>query len=92
MNAASGALLEVILWILQGIWWIVIISALVSWVNPDPRNPIVRFLWGVTEPMFRPFRRLVPPSRMGGVDISPLFVLGIIYLLRSFLVRIAMGS
>jgi YggT family protein len=92
MNAASGALLEVILWILQGIWWIVIISALVSWVNPDPRNPIVRFLWGVTEPMFRPFRRLVPPSRMGGVDISPLFVLGIIYLLRSFVVRIAMGS
>lgn len=92
MNAASGALLDVILWILQGIWWIVIISALVSWVNPDPRNPIVRFLWGVTEPMFRPFRRLVPPSRMGGVDISPLFVLGIIYLLRSFVVRIAMGS
>ena len=65
MNAAGGALLDVILWILQGIWWIVIIAALVSWVNPDPRNPIVRFLWGVTEPMFRPFRRLVPPSADG---------------------------
>jgi YggT family protein len=92
MNAASGALIDVILWILQGIWWIVIIAALVSWVNPDPRNPIVRFLWGATEPMFRPFRRLVPPSRTGGIDVSPLFVLGIVYLLRSFLVRIAMGS
>jgi YggT family protein len=92
MNAAGGAFLDVILWILQGIWWIVIISALISWVNPDPRNPIVRFLWGVTEPMFRPFRRLVPPSRMGGIDISPLFVLGIIYLLRSFLIRLAMSS
>ena len=91
-GAAGGAFLDVILWILQGIWWIVIIAALVSWVNPDPRNPIVRFLWGVTEPMFRPFRRLVPPSRMGGIDISPLFVLGIIYLLRSFLIRLAMGS
>ena len=91
MNAAGGALLDVILWILQGIWWIVIIAALVSWVNPDPRNPIVRFLWGVTEPMFRPFRRLVPPSRMGGIDISPLFVLGISYLLRSFLIRLAMS-
>ena len=34
-----------------------IIAALISWVNPDPRNPIVRFLWGVTEPLFRPFRR-----------------------------------
>jgi len=91
MNAAGGALLQTVLWILNGIWWIVIIAALISWVNPDPRNPIVRFLWGVTEPMFRPFRRLVPPSRMGGIDISPLFVLGIIYLLRSFLIRLAMG-
>ena len=91
MNAAGGALLQTVLWILNGIWWIVIIAALVSWVNPDPRNPIVRFLWGVTEPMFRPFRRLVPPSRMGGIDISPLFVLGIIYLLRSFLIRLAMS-
>jgi YggT family protein len=92
MNAAGGALLQTVLWILNGIWWIVIIAALISWVNPDPRNPIVRFLWGVTEPMFRPFRRLVPPSRMGGIDISPLFVLGIIYLLRSFLIRLAMGG
>ena len=85
MNAAGGALLQTVLWILNGIWWIVIIAALISWVNPDPRNPIVRFLWGVTEPMFRPFRRLVPPSKMGGIDISPLFVLGIIYLLMAFL-------
>ena len=51
----------------------------------------VRFLWGVTEPLFRPFRRLVPPSRMGGIDISPLFVLAILYLLMSFLRRIALG-
>ena len=90
-GSAAGALIDVILWLLQGVWWIVIISALISWVNPDPRNPIVRFLWGVTEPLFKPFRRLVPPSRMGGIDISPLFVLGIIYLLMSFLRRIALG-
>ena len=90
-GSALGALLQTLAWLLEGVWWIVIIAALISWVNPDPRNPIVRFLWGVTEPMFRPFRRLVPPSRMGGIDISPLFVLGIIYLLKSFLIRLAMG-
>ena len=90
-GSAAGAIVDVILWLLQGVWWIVIISALISWVNPDPRNPIVRFLWGVTEPLFRPFRRLVPPSRTGGIDISPLFVLGIIYLLMSFLRRLALG-
>jgi YggT family protein len=84
-GSAANAVIHTLVWILNGIWWIVIIAALISWVNPDPRNPIVRFLWGVTEPMFRPFRRLVPPSKMGGIDISPLFVLGIIYLLMAFL-------
>ena len=91
-GSAFGAVLQTLVWILDGIWWVVIIAALISWVNPDPRNPIVRFLWGVTEPLFRPFRRLVPPSRMGGIDISPLFVLGIIYLLKSFLIRLAMSG
>jgi len=84
-GSAANALIQTLVWILNGVWWIVIIAALISWVNPDPRNPIVRFLWGVTEPLFRPFRRLVPPSRMGGIDISPLFVLGLIYLLMAFL-------
>ena len=74
-GSAAGAIVDVILYALQGLQWIVIIAALISWVNPDPRNPIVRFLWGVTEPLFRPFRRLFPPSRTGGIDLSPIFVL-----------------
>ena len=69
-----------------------IIAALISWVNPDPRNPIVRFLWGVTEPLFRPFRRLVPPSKTGGIDISPLLVLLVIYLLTRFVARLAYAA
>ncbi len=90
-GSAAGAIVETLVWVLQGLWWIVIIAALISWVNPDPRNPIVRFLWGITEPLFRPFRRIVPPSRMGGIDLSPLFVLAILYLLMSFLRRVALG-
>jgi len=85
-NSAVRALLETILWLLTGAQWVVIIAVLISWVNPDPRNPIVRFLWGITEPLFRPFRRLVPPSRTGGIDISPLFVFAIIYGLRVFII------
>ena len=69
-GSAAGAIVETLVWVLQGLWWIVIIAALISWVNPDPRNPIVRFLWGITEPLFRPFRRIVPPSRMEE-SISP---------------------
>jgi len=88
-GSAAGAIVDVILYALQALQWIVIIAALVSWVSPDPRNPIVRFLWGVTEPLFRPFRRLLPPSRTGGIDLSPLFVLLIIFLVSRFVARLA---
>jgi YggT family protein len=88
-GSAAGAIVDVVLYALQALQWIVIIAALISWVNPDPRNPIVRFLWGVTEPLFRPFRRLVPPSRTGGIDLSPIFVLLAIFLVSRFLARLA---
>ena len=91
-GSAAGALFDVLLWALTALQWIVIIAALISWVNPDPRNPIVRFLWGITEPIFRPFRRLIPPSRTGGIDLSPLLVLLIIYLLTRFIARLAYSA
>jgi len=83
---------DVILYVLQALQWLVIIAALISWVSPDPRNPIVRFLYVVTEPMFRPFRRLLPPSRTGGIDLSPLFVLVIIYAASRFVARLAVST
>jgi YggT family protein len=72
-----------ILDILLGIYkWIVIIAALISWVSPDPYNPVVRFLRVVTEPVLGPIRRLVG-HRLGPIDISPLIViLGIIFIQR----------
>ncbi len=66
--------------------WVVIIAALLSWVNPDPYNPIVRFLHSVTEPVFRPIRRLIG-YRLGPVDISPIIVILAIIFIQSFLVR-----
>jgi YggT family protein len=67
--------------------WIIIIRALISWVSPDPYNPIVRFLYRVTEPVLRPVRKILPIGGMG-IDFSPLIVILIIYVLRIFLVRI----
>lgn len=67
--------------------WIVIIRALISWVSPDPYNPIVRFLYRVTEPVLRPVRRVLPIGGMG-IDFSPLIVILVIYFLRIFLVGI----
>jgi YggT family protein len=65
--------------------YVIIARALVSWVNPDPYNPIVQFLFKVTEPVLYPFRRMMG-SYGAGLDLSPLIVILIIYFLRSFLV------
>ncbi len=64
--------------------WIIIIRALLSWVNPDPYNPIVRFLAAVTDPVLAPIRRRLP--YLGGLDVSPIIVILILYFLRLFLV------
>ena len=61
--------------------WTIIIRALLSWVNPDPYNPIVQILTRVTEPVLRPLRKLVPTWKLG-VDLSPLIAILIIYFLE----------
>ena len=57
--------------------WVIIIRALISWVNPDPYNPIVQFLHRITEPVLKPLRKLVPSWRVG-IDLSPLIAILII--------------
>ncbi|MCS6937009.1 MAG: YggT family protein [Candidatus Bipolaricaulota bacterium] len=65
--------------------WIVIARALISWVQPNPYNPIVRFLEGVTEPLLAPIRyfllrRFMPPM----IDLSPLVLILLLYLIKLF--------
>jgi YggT family protein len=72
--------------ILLGVYmWIVIGRAILSWVNPDPYNPIVRFLHDVTEPVLSRIRRIIPAFG-GGMDFSPMILILAIYFLMSFLV------
>ncbi len=80
---ALAQLLDVVL---QAYMFIIIARALISWVSPDPFNPIVRFLYRVTEPVLRPIRRRMPMMSMG-LDLSPMIVLLVIYFLRIFLVE-----
>ena len=65
--------------------WLIIARALLSWVNPDPFNPIVRSLYNVTEPVMGWVRRRVPIV-FGGLDLSPILVLLAIVFLQKFLV------
>jgi YggT family protein len=66
--------------------WIVVFRAVISWVNPDPYNPIVRFLERATEPLLAPIRRWIP-LRGTGLDLSPIVLIAAIYFLQVFLVR-----
>ena len=65
--------------------FVVIARAVLSWVSPDPYNPIVRFLYKATEPVLYRVRRILPD--MGGVDLSPLVVILAIYFLKAFIVK-----
>lgn len=84
-GAVGIAVLQVIFAILSVIKWLVIIAAVISWVSPDPRNPIVQFLYRATEPILRPLRRLLPPGRTGGIDLSPIIVILLIFFIEALL-------
>jgi YggT family protein len=79
------ALAKLVDFALSAYMWIIIGRAIVSWVNPDPYNPIVRFLHEVTEPVLSRIRRLVP-AFAGNIDFSPVILILAIIFLQSFLV------
>lgn len=65
--------------------WAIIIRVLLSWVSPDPFNPIVQFLTRVTDPYLELFRRIIPP--IGMMDISPVIALLVLNFAQRFLVK-----
>jgi YggT family protein len=79
------ALAQVLNLVLTMYMWLIIARALISWVNPDPFNPIVRFLYNVTEPVLAWLRQRLPLV-YSGLDLSPLLVLLAIVFLKNFLI------
>lgn len=84
MTALILAVAQVIDILLMVFMWLIIGRAIISWVNPDPYNPIVNFLHTTTEPVMRIARRIIP-SIGGTLDISPIIIILLIILLRNFL-------
>lgn len=82
-----GAVAHVLDVILSMLYWLILIRALISWVNPDPYNPIVGFLYKTTEPILEPIRRILPLGLRFGIDISPILAFLAIMFLRSFLIK-----
>jgi len=67
--------------------WIVIIAALISWVRPDPYNPIVQILYRLTEPVYALIRRYIP-TNFGGFDIAPLILILFLQFFQMFVVKL----
>lgn len=75
-------MLDLIFMLLRLYTWVIVASALITWVSLDPRNPIVKVLRQITEPVLAPARRLLPPWKTGGLDFSPLIVIFAIWLVE----------
>ena len=87
MDILIGAIFQVLNAVLSIYFWIVIGRAVISWVNPDPYNPIVRFLHNATDPVFDRIRRILP-LQFSGIDFTPILVLIIIGVLQNILARL----
>jgi YggT family protein len=83
-NALSGVAI-ILDYVLTLYMWVIIARALISWVNPDPWNPIVQFLNRATEPVLAPIRRLI--GLRIGIDVSPIIVILIIIFLQKAVVQ-----
>lgn len=87
MDILVSAIFQVLHAVLSIYFWIVIGRAVISWVNPDPYNPIVRFLHNATDPVFDRIRRVLP-LQFGGMDFTPILVLIVLGVLQNVLARL----
>lgn len=85
-----SALAQILDTIITIFWWLIIVRALISWVNPDPYNAIVVFLYRITEPVLAPFRKIMPSWNIG-LDLSPLLAILCLMFIRYFLVQSLFG-
>ncbi len=81
------ALAQILHMIISIYIWVVIISALITWVRPDPFNPIVQILHRLTEPLYLRIRNYIP-TVFGGVDLTPIVVILLLQFIDLFLVKL----
>lgn len=87
MQVLWSSLYDIVSLVLQVYIFIVIARALISWVNPDPYNPIVRFLYSATEPVLAMMRRYLP-LQFSGIDLSPIALLFALTIVEKILLNI----
>ena len=89
IDALFSSVLTVLFSVIFLYKWVVIISALLSWVRPDPYNPIVQMLYRLTEPAYAKIRSIIPTT-FGGIDLAPLILIFALIFLETFLQKVLM--
>ena len=87
IDALLNSIFTVILSIIFLYKWVIIISALLTWVRPDPYNPIVQMLYRLTEPVYAKMRQYIPTT-FGGMDLAPLILIFALIFLETFLQKV----
>jgi YggT family protein len=91
MNALFYSIVQLLHTIINVYIWIIIISALLSFVRPDPSNPIVQTLYRLTEPAYSFIRQKLPFVVFSGIDLSPLIIILGLQFLDTFMMRALLG-
>ena len=87
LSTLIQALAQILSMVINIYIWVVIIAALISWVRPDPYNPIVQILYKLTEPLYAKIRRVIP-TIIGGVDLTPILVILALKFIDLFVVQL----
>lgn len=90
IDALLSSIAIVVIGVISLYKWVVIISAILSWVRPDPYNPIVQVLTRLTEPAYKLIRKYIP-TVFGGLDIAPLILIFGLIFLETFLTKLFAG-
>lgn len=81
-----GQIIQLVNIVFEVLTWLIIIRCILSFVRHDPYQPLIRFIYEVTEPIMAPFRRLIPAS--GGMDFSPIVAILAVTLIQRLVVQL----
>lgn len=87
LSTFISAVAQILHMVVQAYIWVIIIAAVLSWVRPDPYNPIVQVLYRITEPAYSFVRKFIP-TVIGGVDLAPLIIILALQFIDMFFVRL----
>lgn len=83
LNSLIYSIIEILQIVINIYTWVIVITALISWVNPDPYNPIVQILYKLSAPAYNLVRKI--PTRIGNIDLAPLIIVLILQFLNIFI-------